>query len=70
MHLLVFRGSIPRKEIRGLLGLEERTARRVVSFLNKEGFISADSPKAPIALRIPAYAAPYFFPELYNPART
>lgn len=67
LHMLVFRGSIPRGEIPGLTGLEIRTSRRVVSFLNKEGFLDSSTSRAPIGLRIPAYAAPYFFPKLYNP---
>jgi Fic family protein len=64
---LIYRGSIKRGEIPELLGLEERTARRVVEALTKDGFISSASSRAPVDLRIPTHAAPYWFPELYAP---
>jgi len=66
---LVYRGSIPRADVRRIVHKEERTARRIVRFLADEGFIVSDSTRAPLRFAIPAYAAPYFFPELYNPAR-
>jgi hypothetical protein len=70
LEQLVLRGSIPRAEVKRLLQKEERTARRIVKFLTEEGFIISDSTRAPLRFNIPAYAAPYFFPELYNPVRS
>jgi Fic family protein len=67
---LVYRGTVPRGEVPALLNLEERTARRVVRRLSEEGFLESESSRAPIRFRIPAHAAPYFFPELYNPTVT
>ena len=64
---LIYRGSIPRGEVPETLGLEKRTARRVVERLEEDGFISSDSSRAPLRLRIPAHAAPYWFPGLYAP---
>lgn len=63
---LVLRGSIPRGEVRRLLRLEERTARRVVRLLTGEGFVDSATTRAPLRLRIPAHAAPYLFPGLYQ----
>jgi len=67
---LVYRGSIPRGDVPRLIHKEERTARRILRFLTDEGFIVSDSTRAPLRFAIPAYAAPYFFPDLYNPVRT
>ena len=64
---LIYRGSIPRGEVPEMLGLERRTARRVVERLEEDGFINSDSSRAPLRLRIPAHAAPYWFPGLYAP---
>jgi len=64
---LVLRGNIPRSDVPDLLRLHERTARRVVRFLTGEGFIESPTTRAPIRLRFPAHAAPYLFPDLYQP---
>jgi Fic family protein len=66
---LVYRGALPRGEAATLTGLEERTARRLVRALAAEGFLASDSSRAPLRIRIPAHAAPYFLPDLYSPAR-
>ncbi|MDD8017637.1 MAG: Fic family protein [Bacteroidota bacterium] len=67
---LVYRGTIPRADVPRIVNKEERTARRIVRFLTEEGFIISDSTRAPLRFAIPAYAAPHFFPDLYNPVRT
>ena len=66
MHQLVYRCSIARGEIPALLGLEERTARRVVRFLTDEGFIVSKTNKTPLCIAIPAHAATYIFPGLFS----
>jgi Fic family protein len=70
LHQLAFRGSLPRNEIPDLLGLEERTSRRLVRFLTEDGFITSQSSRAPVRLAIPAHAAPNILPGLYAPARS
>jgi Fic family protein len=70
LHQLVFRGSIPRNEIPNLLGLEERTSRRLVRFLFEDGFIRSQSSRSPVGFSIPAHAAPYFLSGLYDPMRS
>lgn len=67
---LVYRGSIPRGDVPTLLRHPERTARRVVRLLTDEGFIASATSRAPLKLRIPAHAAPFLFPDLYNPRLT
>lgn len=63
---LVYRGELPRGEVAGVVGAPERTARRFVQRLLEEGFVSAGTHRAPIQLRIPAHAAPFLFPGLYD----
>jgi Uncharacterized conserved protein len=69
LHQLVFRGAIPRGEIPALLGLEERTSRRLVRFLVEDGFIRSPTSRAPVCFAIPAHAAPYILSGLYDPVR-
>jgi Fic family protein len=70
LHQLVIRGQLPRSEVSSLLGLEERTSRRVVQFLAEEGFIRSQTSRAPLLFAIPAHAAPYILPGLYDPKWT
>ena len=60
-----FRGEIPRGEIPGIIGMPERSARRVVSQLLKESYLVSDSEKGPVMLGLPVTAVGYYFPSLY-----
>ena len=62
---LVYRGTVPRGDVPGLLRLPERTARRVVALLVAEGFARSPSSRAPLTVRFPAHAGAYLFPGLY-----
>ena len=67
-HLLrdVFlRGEIPRGEIPNIIGMPERSARRVVSSLLAKGYLVSDSEKGPVMLAFPASLVGYYFPRLY-----
>ncbi|MBI5657736.1 MAG: Fic family protein [Geobacter sp.] len=67
-HLLrdVFlRGEIPRGEIPGIIGMPERSARRVVSSLMEKGYLVSNSGKGPVMLGFPASMVGYYFPRLY-----
>jgi Fic family protein len=67
-HLLrdVFlRGEIPRGEIPSIIGMPERSARRVVSRLLEKGYLVSDSEKGPVRLGFPASMVGYYFPRLY-----
>ncbi len=68
MVALLYRGGLPRAEVPAVAGAPERTARRFVQRLLEEGFATAPTHRAPIQLRIPAHAAPFFFPGLYTAA--
>jgi len=67
-HLLrdVFlRGEIPRGEIPNIIGMPERSARRVVSSLLEKDYLVSDSEKGPVMLGFPASMVGYYFPRLY-----
>jgi len=59
------RGEIARGEIPGIVGMPERSARRVVSQLLKEGYLASDSEKGPVMLGFPVSVVGYYFPRLY-----
>jgi Fic family protein len=67
-HLLrdVFlRGEVTRGEATRILQQPERTARRVLGRLIKEGLLSSDAVAAPVRLGFPAKLVGYYFPRLY-----
>ncbi len=67
-HLLrdVFlRGAIPRGEIPSIIGMPERSARRVVSSLLEKNYLVSSSEKGPVMLGFPASMVGYYFPRLY-----
>jgi Fic family protein len=67
-HLLrdVFlRGEIPRGEIPNIIGMPERSARRVVSSLLEKDYLVSVSEKGPVMFGFPASMVGYYFPRLY-----
>jgi Fic family protein len=62
---LIYRGELPRAEVPDVARAPARTARRFAQRLLDEGFVTAETHRAPIRLRIPAHAAPFVFPGLY-----
>ncbi|HKK00654.1 MAG TPA: hypothetical protein VJ955_00670 [Desulfuromonadales bacterium] len=67
-HLLrdVFlRGEIARGEIPSLVGMPERSARRVVGSLLAKGHLVSTTEKGPVRLGFPASMVGYYFPRLY-----
>jgi Fic family protein len=67
-HLLrdVFlRGEMTRGEATRVLQKPERTARRILGALLKEGLLSSDSIGAPVRVGFPTSLVGYYFPRLY-----
>jgi chromosome segregation and condensation protein ScpB len=62
---LIYRGELPRAEVPDVAGTPQPAARRFVQRLLDEGFVAAETHRAPIQLRIPSHAAPFVFPGLY-----
>jgi Fic family protein len=59
------RGEFERGEISRITGLPDRTARRVLNDLQKEGLLASSTPKTPVSLRFPSGALETLFPRLY-----
>lgn len=59
------RGEIERGEAPRITGLPERSARRVLNDLVKEGMLASATPKGPVSLRFPAHSLEVLFPRLY-----
>ena len=59
------RGEIERGEASRITGQPERTARRVLNDLIKEGMLASITPKGPVSLRFPTHSLETLFPRLY-----
>jgi Fic family protein len=59
------RGETERGEASRITGLPERSARRVLNDLVKEGMLASATPKGPVSLRFPAHSLEMLFPRLY-----
>ena len=61
----LLRGEFPRGEAPRITGRPERSARRILDELVKDGLLVSATPKGPVRLDVPVKAIPYFFPHLY-----
>lgn len=68
LEQVLMRGEIDRGEIARISGLPERTARRVLNEIIKEGLLASETPKGPVSLRFPVAALDILFPALYQGA--
>ena len=57
-------GEIERAQALELCALPERSARRLLSQLKKEGLLSETSSRSPLRWEIPEHAEAWYFPEL------
>ena len=65
LRAVFLRGEIARGEIPKIIGLPERSTRRIVSHLFKSNYLVSDSEKSPVMLGFPASVVGYYFPRLY-----
>lgn len=65
LEAVLYRGSVPRGDVAGMLGLGDRQARRVVSGLLQQGVLVSDSDRAPLRLAFPARLAHNWMPGLF-----
>jgi Fic family protein len=61
----LMRGEIERGAAPGIMGLPERTARRVLNDTIAAGLLASTTPKGPVSLRFPDEALEMLFPKLY-----
>lgn len=59
------RGEIDRGEASRITGLPERSARRVLNDVIREGLLASATPKGPVWLRFPTHSVEVLFPRLY-----
>jgi len=63
-HILAH-GQLERKDVREVVGFDERKSRRLTALLHKRGIIVAPTHRAPFRLAFPAALAPRLMPGLY-----
>jgi Fic family protein len=65
LEAVLYRGSFPRSELAGLLDVDERQARRIVSTLIDRGVLTSESIRSPLRLAFPATLASRWMPGLF-----
>ena len=65
LEAILYRGQLPRAEVAALLGVPERTARRVTSALLQQGVLVSATTKTPLRLAFPARLASRWMPGLF-----
>ncbi len=65
LEAILYRGELPRGEVAALLGIPERTTRRVTRELLQQGVFVSDSTRAPLRLAFPAALASRWMPGLF-----
>ena len=65
LEAVLFRGTVPRGDVAGLLGMGDRQARRIASALLERGVLVSESPRAPLRLAFPAALASRWMPGLF-----
>lgn len=64
LRYLLLAGEAQRGSVKNVIGTSERTARAVISELSALGYITSDTPKSAIKLKINTHLAAYLFPEI------
>jgi Fic family protein len=64
LHAAFMQGELDRSQALELSGMPERSARRLLSQLKRDGLLSETSSKSPLRWKIPEHAEPWYFPEL------
>ncbi len=66
LRALFMRGELPRGEAPKVMNMSERSARRIVSQILKEGLAASNSHRARLRIGLPTHALPFYFPNLYD----
>ena len=61
----LIRGEFERGEAQRITGLPERSARRILNSVIKQGLLGSETPKSPVSLKFPAESLDVLFPRLY-----
>lgn len=65
LEAVLFRGEIARSDVPTILGMSDRSARRVTNVLLKQGILVSKNSKAPLNLAFPASLASRWMPGLF-----
>jgi Fic family protein len=65
LEAVLYRGQLPRGDVAGVVGTEDRHARRIVAALVERGVLVSDSSRAPLRLVFPAALATRWMPGLF-----
>ncbi len=65
LEAILYRGELPKGDVESLLGVSERTARRLYSALLERGVLTSESKQAPLRLAFPATLASRWMPGLF-----
>jgi Fic family protein len=65
LDAILYRGELPRGEVSVLLGIPDRSARRITSELLRSGALVSESSRAPFRLAFPAHLASRWMPGLF-----
>lgn len=70
LHTIAVGGTVSRGEFIRMTGLEERTARKVISRFIKDGLLKSDSHRSELSIGFPLGSLNILFPNLYPEAAT
>ena len=65
LEAILYRGELPKGDVETLLGVSERTARRLSSALMERGVLTSERNQAPLRLAFPAVLASRWMPGLF-----
>lgn len=70
LHYVAMIGPIERSRFVAMMGIGERTGRRVLTSLLDYGVLAAESPRGPVAFALPLPSLGYLFPNLWPEVET
>ena len=70
LHYIAMTGPLDRSRFISMIGLEERTSRRILASLLDYGILKSDTPRAPVEFSIPTRSLRFLFPNLWPEAET
>jgi DNA-binding IclR family transcriptional regulator len=65
LEMVLLKGEISRGDASRISGLNERTARTLLSSLTSNGILGSETPKGALSLRFPVGAVEVLFPNLF-----
>jgi Fic family protein len=70
LHYVAMTGALDRSRFISMIGVEERTARRILASLLDYEILKAETPRAPVEFAIPLKSLKFLFPNLWPEVET